>query len=243
MYKEHYSFHSPSNDITIWRYLDFTKFVDLILTSQLHFTRSDKFDDPFEGDLKFKDFDVYKCMFANQAITKKYYFLNCWHINEDQSDAMWKIFLNTKNGIAIKSTIGNLIECLDKSNDDVYISQVYYCDFNKITFDELIEEERKRMKQSFGEGINLFKYKRISFEHEKELRLMFIDLPIPHVTRDCPERLHLDFKRIDINLNSLINEIVIAPFADVWFKTLVEKFVLNFNLDFIISKSDLYTKK
>lgn len=243
MFKDHYSFHQPSDNTTIWRYLDFAKFVDLILSNQLHFTRSDNFDDPFEGDFKFKDYEIYKPMFVDQEKSKKFYFINCWHINEEQSDAMWKIFLDTNNGIAIKSTIGDLKRGLSKSNDDIYISQMYYHNFSKVTFDDLLKEEKQRMRQSFGEGVNMFKYKRISFEHEKELRLMFIDLPIPHVTRDCPERPCLEFKKIDIVVESLINEIVIAPFADRWFKTLVEKFVSSFHLNLSVTQSDLYLKK
>ncbi|MCF8363810.1 MAG: hypothetical protein K9G70_14430 [Prolixibacteraceae bacterium] len=122
MFKDHYSFHQPSDNTTIWRYLDFTKFVDLLLSNQLHFTRSDNFDDPFEGDFNFKDYEIYKPMFVDQEKSKKFYFINCWHINEEQSDAMWKIFLDTNNGIAIKSTIGDLKKGLSKSNDDIYIS-------------------------------------------------------------------------------------------------------------------------
>ena len=41
----------------------------------------------------------------------KYYknntFVSCWHINGNESDAMWKIYSN-KKGIAIKTTIDKL---------------------------------------------------------------------------------------------------------------------------------------
>ena len=37
------------NDVTIWRYLDFSKYVDVISTSKLFFCRSDHLGDPFEG--------------------------------------------------------------------------------------------------------------------------------------------------------------------------------------------------
>jgi len=33
----------------LWRYTDLQKLIDLAQTSQLHFTRTDKFSDPFEG--------------------------------------------------------------------------------------------------------------------------------------------------------------------------------------------------
>lgn len=50
MYKEHPVFQQPNNEnIKIWRYMDFTKFMSLLDTKKLFFTRADKFEDPFEG--------------------------------------------------------------------------------------------------------------------------------------------------------------------------------------------------
>jgi len=37
------------DDASIWRYMDFTKFVDIISTEELYFSRSDCFEDDFEG--------------------------------------------------------------------------------------------------------------------------------------------------------------------------------------------------
>ncbi len=243
MYKKHYSFHRPDHSLSIWRYIDFTKFIDLLLSNQLFFARSDSFEDPFEGVFKLKDYDTTKNMFSDQQETKKYYFLNCWHINENQSDAMWKIFLATKNGIAIKSTIGKLIESLENSKDDIFISKVYYRDYENVTFNELMFEEQNKTFGGMGGSINQFNYKRISFEHEKELRLYYIDLPIPHAIKNGIPREPLTHKRVNINTNKLINEIVIAPFADNWFKDLVEKVISRLNFDFKVKKSNLYEMK
>ena len=240
MYKNNYSFHTPDQSLTIWRYLDFTKFVDLLLSSQLFFARSDKFEDPFEGVLRLKDYENTKHMLINQQLTKTFYFLNCWHINDNQSDAMWKIFLKTKNGIAIKSTVENLIKSLEHSQDDIFISKVYYRNFEKVTFSELMNEEQNKLFEGRGGSLNQFNYKRISFDHEKELRLYYIDLPIPHAIKNGIPREPLTHKRIDINIGELINEIVIAPFADPWFKDLVEKTIEKLNLKFEVSKSELY---
>lgn len=240
MYKDNYSFHTPDPSITIWRYLDFTKFVDLLLTSQLFFARSDQFQDPFEGVFRLKDYENTKHMLTHQELTKKFYFLNCWHINDNQSDAMWKIFLDTKNGIAIKSSVGDLIKSLGSSEDDVYISKVYYRDFDKVTFNELMNEEQNKIFNGRGGSLNQFNYKRISFEHEKELRLYHIDLPIPHAIKNGIPREPLTHKRIDVDLNNLINEVVIAPFADEWFESLVLQLIEKFDYKFEVSKSKLY---
>lgn len=41
-------------DCKLWRYMDFSKFMSLITTSQLYFSRSDKFPDIYEGHLSSK---------------------------------------------------------------------------------------------------------------------------------------------------------------------------------------------
>jgi hypothetical protein len=240
MYKENYTFHTPDKSLTIWRYLDFPKFVDILLSSQLFFTRADKFQDPFEGVLRLKDHETIKALFSSEENIKQYYFLNCWHINETQSDAMWKIFLDTKNGIAIKSTVGDLITSLEVSQDDIYIGEVYYRDFDKVTFNELLDEKQNIGYGGKGYSINQFNYKRISFEHEKELRLSYIDVPIPGIKKDSVPREPLSKKRIDISVTHLINEVVIAPFADDWFVNLVKQIIIKLNYKLKVSKSDLY---
>ena len=51
MYKEHNSFESIDDNKKIWRYMDFTKFIDILENEALFFTRSDRFEDKFEGTL------------------------------------------------------------------------------------------------------------------------------------------------------------------------------------------------
>ena len=52
MFRKHPDFVAPSHPKqTIWRYLDFTKLVDLLDTKEVYFTRADRFDDIFEGSI------------------------------------------------------------------------------------------------------------------------------------------------------------------------------------------------
>jgi hypothetical protein len=240
MYKTERSFHTPENQLTIWRYIDLTKFVDLLLTNQQFFNRSDKFQDPFEGRLKLKDYEQNKHMFTLDEETKKFYFLNCWHINELQSDAMWKIYLEGENGIAIKSNVGKLIDSFQKSDDDIFIGKVYYRDFENVTFNDLMMEQQNSLFNGRGSSLNSFNYKRKSFEHENELRVFYVDMPIPHVIKGGIPREPLNFKRIDVDLNILVDEIVISPFADSWFKPLVENLISKLGYQFNVTQSSLY---
>ncbi|MEO8760011.1 MAG: DUF2971 domain-containing protein [Bacteroidia bacterium] len=240
MYKEYSHFHTPEDETIVWRYLDFEKFVDLITIKKLFLCRSDKFADPFEGVLKLKDTN--QSEIEINLLTKKFYFVNCWHINDAQSDAMWKIFLKTNNGIAIKSTVKRIKNSLENTQENIHISKINYRDFSRTTFFDLMKEPQNIWPNSNGRGgsVNQYNYKRKSFEHEKELRLIFIDLPIPHAIINGIPREPLEDKIIDIDLTKLIEEVVIAPFADKWFKSLVERLIKQLNLDFKVLESNLY---
>lgn len=244
MYQEHYTFHTPDHSKTVWRYIDFTKLVDLLINEQLYFCRSDKFEDPFEGTFRWADFKEGEYEFSSREMeTKKFYFLNCWHINEVQSDAMWKIFLETKNGVALKSTVGDIINALAVAKDDVHIGEVYYRDYSKVTFWELMNEEQNKIPGGPGSSLNQFNYKRLSFEHEKELRLYHVDTPIPHAQKGIEPREPLTEKRIAIDVDTLVNEIVVAPFAEEWFVKLVSQLVSRLERNFPVTQSDLYQLK
>jgi hypothetical protein len=240
MYQENYQFHTPDKVLTIWKYMDFTKFLDLLVTSQLFLCRSDKFQDPFEGHLRTKDYDKMKFMHEHEIETKKFYFLNCWHIAEKESDAMWKAFVRESNGIAVKTTVNSLIDSLSVAQEEIYIGKVYYRDYEQVTFNDLINEPQNQRYGGRGSSLNQFNYKRIQFEHEKELRLYYIDMPIPHAIKDGIPREPLGFKKIEINLGTLVHEIVISPFADPWFKDIIEQLFLRFDLPLKVSNSALY---
>ena len=120
----------PGNTV-IWRYIDLSKLLDLLITKELHFTRADKFKDPSDcsvaelfhhyllkvnGGTKSPDFDKRMDQIRNdeKSIKKKIY-LNCWHKNEGQSAALWKIYMKSDEGVALKSTVKNLRDSLSKA--------------------------------------------------------------------------------------------------------------------------------
>jgi len=49
------SFSVPIESTILWRYIDFGKFVSMLLTKSLYFTKVSKFNDPFEGAIGIMD--------------------------------------------------------------------------------------------------------------------------------------------------------------------------------------------
>ncbi|MFH0913981.1 MAG: hypothetical protein V1849_01670, partial [Chloroflexota bacterium] len=118
MYKDNPNFIKPSNSNTkIWRYLNFTKFVSLLDKSALFFTRADKLDDPFEGSCPEKVIRFWEKKFGMKYMDefyehlKKFTLVNCWHISDYESAAMWKMYLKNNEGIALQSTFNRLTSC------------------------------------------------------------------------------------------------------------------------------------
>ena len=46
--------------------------------------------------------------------------VSCWHMSTCESAAMWSLYSKTNEGIAIRSTVGRLLEQVDR-NTNVYI--------------------------------------------------------------------------------------------------------------------------
>jgi hypothetical protein len=113
--------NAPSPEAKLWRYLSFSKFVSLLDSAQLHFTRVDNFDDHFEGAWPKKDFDywtrerligVFKVpdfteqMKCNVAVS-------CWFKSPHESAAMWRLYAAGNEGVAIATTFGKLYDLVN----------------------------------------------------------------------------------------------------------------------------------
>lgn len=245
MYQDHEIFEKPSDlNSKVWRYMDFTKFVALLLEKSLFFTRADKFDDPFEGAWSERNIQVreeHPELFPNppldiirklQRITyksfRKFTLINCWHMNEYESAAMWKLYLKTNEGIAIQSTFKRLTECFD--NDPsilIHVGKVKYIDYSK----DFIPETNLFFQ---------FLHKRKSFEHEREVRAIFSHFPGKNGVIDITAEPFEIGKNVPINLETLIESIYINPTSPIWFSDLVNKTIKKLDMSFEIHKSKLY---
>ena len=137
MYINHNNIHLPENpDTIVWKYLDLSKFLDLLLSKKMFMSRSDKFEDQYEGTFSEPTFEEIKRIAANNPEFLDYYkshrekvAISSWHTNEYESFAMWQIFTKNQEGLAIQSTIGKLKEALQPEKETKqYIGEVNYID-------------------------------------------------------------------------------------------------------------------
>lgn len=224
MYKQHKYVYTPGDlNIKIWRYMDFTKFISMISRKTLFFVRTDFLEDPFEGSYTLKTIEQRPEWIKNNynykpEKYKKFYFVNCWHMNDEESAAMWKIYTHNNEGIAIQSTIKRLIDCFSETAMDIYIGKIEYIDYKKDSFKDL-------------NTLHPFLFKRKSFEHEKEIRAIIHD-PKPEIIID-------NGVHIPVILEKLIDNIYLSPNSLKWFRDLVETMLIKYNITKKIILSDL----
>jgi len=242
MCKEYQTITIPPEKETIWRYMSFFSFVSMLHHQALHFTRVDQLDDPFEGSFPRLNVKIRPTTYKEKMPVKKinllsemyreyvkHTFINCWHINKYQSAAMWKLYLQSNEGIAIKSTVGSLRTSFIKSKYELSIGQINYIRYSK----DLIPEGP------------LFPYfhKRKSFEHEHELRVVIQD----H-SRDSQGDIiwsnprHKSGLMIKIDLDNLIDRIIVAPLCPSWQQKLVKPLLEKYGVNKSVTHSTLYTR-
>ena len=216
-------FDPPDNEnVKIWRYMDYTKFMSLVIDRELYFTPADLLGDRYEGSLpklvasekynKSSDPDLARTIHRNmrEVIT-----VSCWHMNDSESTAMWQLYSEMNTGIAIQSTYKRLRECLAPF-PEVRLAVAKYIDYDTGSF-------------GYKDLWTPFIHKRSTFSHERELRAIVIQPErIEAVKRqkyplEYKERLIRD--RYPVNLSDLIETIYVAPNSAPWIGYLTSKII------------------
>jgi hypothetical protein len=169
-------------------------------------------------------------------------FVNCWHMNDSESQAMWKIYAGDGTGVAIQSTVAALKRAF---HCEVVIGQVEYIDY-------------KEHAASQPSGLNecAYMYKRKEFSFEQELRALVAGdryLIVQHYNEDGSEgtpgahEYYLVKPRdpslagvfVPIDLNKLVVRLVIAPMAPEWFVDVVKSITTTLAYSFPVCRSEV----
>ena len=260
LFESHPVFTSPKSNAKIWRYIDFSKFVNMLDRNALFFARASELDDPYEGIMPkfndkirssiyqdarhtFKSDEQYQNFLIHQSSLNVFYknfkktiLINSWHLNDHESASMWKLYSHDNYGIAIQSTFSKLCNSL-KNNifDQIFIGEVKYLDYEK----EWLEE---------GNLFYPFITKRKSFVAESELRAIEWSTPSnSFITKDKSiiyrNETTKSGKYVPVNLDILIDKIFVSPLSESWVHSTVEAMIKKYNLNKNVTQSDLYLLK
>lgn len=215
----------------IWRYYDLPKFLSLLASSSVYFCRIDKLQDSSEGRVTIippdyawvKEKDSKSIEICPPNPLRSEVFVNCWYHNKDESYAMWKLYLQGKDGVAIKTSIDFFKQSINDSNlTERKIDYIRYdtgAIYHRDKDDDLTNFDR------------LF-YKDSSFSHENEYRFA-LD------SRNFEESNSKSYvgNKVGINckvdLNLLIKEIYLAPHMGQWQKNLIKDLLCKYSLSSI----------
>ena len=224
----------PKDNATLWRYMSFEKFADILATGSLFFTRADKYDDKFEGYIPEAIMRYYGS--PNIRIDpnlRQYIMCNCWHKATEESMAMWDKYHLRNNGIAIKTTLGNLTDSLpDEPN--IFIGKVDYEIESAENQNQIEMPDPNMAPESLLHY--LYFYKRKPFEYEQEVRAI---IDIASISRDIPYEFG---KPLEINVQTLIgenSEVIVSPHVDKWVAGTLELIVGQCGFEFPVNRSQL----
>lgn len=200
MYKEHTAFKiTKTVGLPLWRYMDFWKFLQLIDSSTIFFSSIEMMGDQHEGRIPKEIFELihqedldlqrpYPWASAYKCTIEKLRketLILSWTANATESFALWKMYAKEKLGIAIKTDVKRLKNSLKNTEEVIHIGEVNY-------YDPL------NPKLDLGNTYCTFLNKHHYYSFESEVRC---------ITTGSP-------KEIKIDLNELIAEVYISPFAE-----------------------------
>lgn len=216
-YYKHPDLVLPEDGSIIWRYMELWKFKAMLLEDSLFFSRADKQTDNLEGEYPEGMLAELQRRFedripSNDGITYTFrewhtqkevpsLLINCWSVGPCESRRMWTEFTNTKESVAIRSTIERLKNCFhDKSEPVVWIGNVRYG-----------EQENRLPRSMFQWNVNFWLYpffsKKDAFRWQKEVRA------IVNIARRKQDQLGHSQNGCNVtaDLNQLIESVWIHP--------------------------------
>lgn len=200
--------------------MDLAKFIWTLENQKLYMSRLDMLSDPHEGSTpklmaKLRDHQfhalgadqlVVDMPRINQRVARSTY-VNCWHMGNAESEAMWRLYCPGENGVAIQTTYSSLVNSIS-ADKYCYIGAVTYIDYES---------------QAFPHG-NLYyasMHKRLSFEHEREIRLVKIMSEYCGLqSGDGPGGITIDWP-----LETAAHAIFVNPYAPAYYYEVVQSVV------------------
>lgn len=228
----------PATDAVLWRYIDFTQLVSILEKDSIWFNNVGNFVDPYEGiwqessSMNFETDDDDEISEEDKSyVRNNLIYVSCWHLNSGESAALWEQYIEGDTGVAIRTTVGNILKSISEDVGSLTHGEVRYIDYENTDV-----PRTSSLSPAF--------HKRRSFRHENEFRLAFFDFSqsfdaISSIVSDN------DFEPksgyyLDVDVEEMIDKLHIAPTAPKWFTDLVHDVVSSYEQEIEIEKSDLY---
>jgi hypothetical protein len=151
--------------------MDLAKFIWLLKEKRLFLSCLDKLGDPYEGSHTVKTIQAIEEFLSSRdhkdgwmkiaelhRRARAEIYVCCWHEGAHESEAMWRLYSQNANGIAIQLTYGELVKSIENCHE-VYIGRIRYIDYSQEWFPD-------------ANIYHPIMHKRIAFSHEREVRMV-----------------------------------------------------------------------
>lgn len=245
--------HPTDKNALVWRYLDLPEFIWLLDNRKLYLPSLSKLPDKHEGSIHPKVMENLKQGYRDigrlDALENRNLvalrlrdctYVSCWCLDDGESDAMWRIYNNSNEGIAIVTTYAKLEDFAERNG--AIIGLVEYEDY---------AQNSPPPKGSRSD----FMRKRKAFSYENEVRLVVRKFEYI-VTKEAWEEIKHDRKtlsvreatqksneglrklvipcefQLDFDIEKIIEKIYVNPYAKEWYYTIVKSIVDKYSKEF-----------
>lgn len=218
----------PDDDEIIWHYLDFAKYMILLDQRALFFELASQINVQLEGYgaigqvIPGTERDTSREIMNQFAtLSQSCLVVSCWYMHSSESAALWKQHPHTP--IAIQSTIARLKKGLN-------YSMLKYAKIGAVNY-----HPPTLRPDETGVSVEVdYYFKRQSFQHEREMRVLAQARDLTAVTSD-------EGLAVPATFETLVMGVRIAPTAPRWLVKLVQSVTRDtYHLDTDIIQTDLH---
>ncbi|MFK2902987.1 DUF2971 domain-containing protein [Dyella ginsengisoli] len=220
----------------IYRIFSRQRFLELIKSKKNTLVKPSMWDDPFENAF----LQCTAIMDDGQEVSledlRGKWYGQCW-TTEKETDAMWRIYSQNKDGVRVKTTVKKIFHPLWYTYINTHGKSS--CFMGKVEYKRRKEIEMS-IEKSHAQNIILGKtsmaetllIKRKEFDHEKEVRILFQD-----IIHKGASKIH----QYDIDLNDTLDEITADPRATLEEVEMLGEFINLLGIKAPFNQSDLYS--
>lgn len=215
----------PDATATLWRYMSFAKLCSLLERQELFFSLVGDMEDRYEGFIcppppgledrlqqaEYRGVEVLHKI-ARTAL------INCWTKSDHESALMWKTYAGV-GGVAVRTTFQDLKESLR-------FGAKHLVTFGQVTYVDYPQQQVPRF------GLAPLFHKRTEYRGEEEVRMVLpgppwdtlLDSNVQEILLD-PDVVEQRGRYVTVDLDVLVKQVVVSPYAAPWFAEVVESAV------------------
>ena len=237
--RNYLGFNDDELELPIYRIFPFESLLEMLNTKNLTLVKTRIWEDPYENFLLKCNASMLNGTPVNLKGLQEQIFGQCWTLHPE-TDAFWRIYSYNKNGVRIKTTVRKLLDVIfdDSSYATLTASFIGKVEYDKVqNIGTLFSDPNyigSILQDTTGQGlVKAQLIKRIEFEHEKEIRLLYnVDSSSPDIQNDI--------KSFSINPNNLIDDIMLDPRIGSRYENIYTQTIQGLGYQNPITKSQLY---